>query len=314
MKKTYDSIPILDLKHFISGTFGEKIKFVQDLGEAYENIGFVAITNHGLSEDLQNKLYSESKKFFDSPQDVKDSCTNSEVHGQRGYIPRNTEIAKGANVVDMKEFYQLGHPTVMTNVFPDNQPEFAKATMETFYTLERTGKTMLKAIATYLGLEEDHFEDKVNEGNSIIRLLHYYPIKDVSLVEEGAVRAAAHGDINLITLLMGASADGLQVLRHDGVWIPITVVDDAIVVNIGDMMERYTNGKLKSTIHRVVNPENKEEMKKSRYSIPFFMHPKPEMSLACLDNCITKDNPKKYEDITAGEFLDERLKEIGLKK
>jgi isopenicillin N synthase-like dioxygenase len=314
MKKLYDAIPVLDLKDFTEGLFGQKMRFVQELGEAYENIGFVAIRNHGLSDSLQKRLYNESKKFFESEQSIKDACTNPEIAGQRGYIPPNTEIAKDAKVVDMKEFYQLGNDNVMKNVFPESQPGFKKATTEAFETLENTGKTMLRAIATYLGLEEDHFEDKVTDGNSIIRLLHYYPIKDVSMVKKGAVRAAEHGDINLITLLMGASADGLQVLRQDGKWIPITVVDNAIVVNIGDMMERYTNGKLKSTIHRVVNPENKEEMKKSRYSIPFFMHPKSEMSLACLENCVSNDNPKQYGDITAGEFLDERLREIGLKK
>lgn len=314
MKKLYDEIPVLDLKDFTQGLFGAKMKFVQELGEAYENIGFVAIKNHGLSEELQKKLYDESKKFFDSDQSVKDSCTNLKVAGQRGYIPKNKEIAKDAKVVDMKEFYQLGNPKVMENIFPENQPEFEKVTTQAFKTLENTGKTMLSAIATYLGLEETHFEDKVTDGNSIVRLLHYYPIEDVSMIKKGAVRAAEHGDINLITLLMGASADGLQVLRQDGKWIPITVVDDAVVVNIGDMMERYTNGKLKSTIHRVVNPENKEELKKPRYSIPFFMHPKSDMKLNCLENCITSDKPKQYDDITAGEFLEERLMQIGLKK
>jgi isopenicillin N synthase-like dioxygenase len=162
-------------------------------------------------------------------------------------------------------------------------------------------------------LPHDYFENKVRNGNSILRQIHYFPIERPDEVPLDAVRAAEHGDINLITLLMGASADGLQVQRRDGKWIPITALPDQLVVNVGDMLERLTNNKLKSTIHRVVNPPQ-EEMKNSRFSIPFFMHPRSEMSLSCLESCVDKKHPKLYKDITAGEFLDERLIELGLKK
>jgi isopenicillin N synthase-like dioxygenase len=172
---------------------------------------------------------------------------------------------------------------------------------------------MLHAIALYLGLEENYFDNKVKNGNSILRPIHYYPIENPDAVPADAVRAAEHGDINLITLLMGASADGLQVLRRDGHWIPITALPNQIVVNVGDMLERLTNKKLISTIHRVVNP-SREKMSTSRYSIPFFMHPRSEMDLSCLENCIDDENPRIFQDITAGEFLNERLAEIGLKK
>ncbi len=165
----------------------------------------------------------------------------------------------------------------------------------------------------FLNQPENYFDDKVEKGNSILRPIHYYPIENPDSIPPDAVRAAEHGDINLITLLMGASAEGLQVLRRDGKWIPITALPEQIVVNVGDMLERLTNGVLKSTIHRVVNPP-KEKMHHSRYSIPFFMHPRSDMDLSCLDTCIDLKNPKKYEDITAGEFLDQRLREIGLKK
>ena len=171
---------------------------------------------------------------------------------------------------------------------------------------------MLRAIAIHIGLDEFYFDDKVKQGNSILRQIHYFPIENPDEIPEDAVRAAEHGDINLITLLMGASADGLQVLRRDGEWISITALPDQIVVNVGDMMDRLTNHKLKSTIHRVVNPP-RELMGTSRYSIPFFMHPISSMDLTCLDSCVTEENPKRYEDMTAGEFLDERLREIGLK-
>jgi isopenicillin N synthase-like dioxygenase len=162
-------------------------------------------------------------------------------------------------------------------------------------------------------LDENYFDDKASKGNSILRAIHYYPIENPEEVPEDAVRAAEHGDINLITLLMGASADGLQVLRRDGKWIPITALPEQIVVNVGDMLDRLTNHKLKSTIHRVVNPP-KEKMNTSRYSIPFFMHPRSEIDLACLESCIDAENPKKYPDITAGDFLQERLAEIGFGK
>ena len=185
--------------------------------------------------------------------------------------------------------------------------------LHVYKTLEDTGVKMLQAIALYLDLDEHYFDSKVHNGNSILRPIHYFPIENPEEVPADAVRAAEHGDINLITLLMGASADGLQVLRRDGKWIPITALPDQIIVNVGDMLSRHTNNKLKSTIHRVVNPP-KALMKTSRFSIPFFMHPRSGMDLTVLPNCIDDDNPKLYDNITAGNFLQERLAEIGLKK
>lgn len=172
---------------------------------------------------------------------------------------------------------------------------------------------MLRAIALYLNLPENYFDSKVHHGNSILRPIHYFPIENPDTVPDDAVRAAEHGDINLITLLMGASADGLQVLRRDGKWIPITALPEQLVVNVGDMLERLTNKKLKSTIHRVVNPP-RHLMNTPRYSIPFFMHPRSEMDLTALSSCVDSTHPKLWDDITAGEFLNQRLREIGLKK
>ena len=184
--------------------------------------------------------------------------------------------------------------------------------MEAYLTLESIGLTILESIAIYLGLEKKYFTDKVKGGESIMRSIHYYPLNEND-VQDGAVRAAAHGDINLITLLMGASADGLEIFTKDKKWIPIISEPDQLVINVGDMMERLTNKRLMSTVHRVVNPDN-SKLNTSRYSIPFFMHPKPHMDLSCLEGCVDKDNPKSFDDTTAGEFLEERLKEIGLKK
>jgi isopenicillin N synthase-like dioxygenase len=318
----YDEIPSLDLADFYEGNEQRKQKFVADLGAAYNNIGFVAIKNHFLSNDLQDKLYAAVKKFFALPDDVKKKYDGSHIAGQRGYTGKGKEHAKGRNTGDLKEFYHVGQElpaeqlikeNYPANVWPAEVPEFKEHSTEAYRQLEKTGLLMLQAIALYLGLPEHYFDDKVKNGNSILREIHYFPIDDPDSVPPDAVRAAEHGDINLITLLMGASAEGLQVLRRDGKWIPITALPNQLVVNVGDMLERHTNKKLKSTIHRVVNPP-RERMNTPRFSIPFFMHPRSEMDLSVLPSCVDAGHPKQFEDITAGEFLNQRLAEIGLKK
>jgi isopenicillin N synthase-like dioxygenase len=318
----YDEIPSLDLESFYGTDKAKKDKFVAELGAAYHSIGFVAIRNHFLPDDMQQKLYAAIKKFFALPDDVKKKYERMELAGQRGYIGKGKEHAKGRNTGDLKEFYHVGQELQADqlaqegypgNIWPDEVPELKAVATDVYKALEKTGTYMLRAIAIYLNLPENYFDDKIKNGNSILRPIHYYPIENPDAVPADAVRAAEHGDINLITLLMGASADGLQVLRRDGKWIPITALPDQLVVNVGDMLERLTNKKLKSTIHRVVNPP-RHLMNTPRYSIPFFMHPRSEMSLAALPNCVDKENPKQWDDITAGEFLDQRLAEIGLKK
>lgn len=318
-----NEIPSLDLADFTCGDPVRKNKFVQDLGRAYNQIGFVAIKNHGLSDELTEKLYAAVRKFFALPEETKKKYEIAGLAGQRGYTGKGKEHAKGSSTGDLKEFWHTGQMVdnpadPVAKEYPDNidteeVPEFNDLTKQAFKTLEKTGKTMLRALALYLNLPEDYFEDKVHNGNSILRSIHYFPIENPDALPPDAVRAGAHGDINLITLLMGASADGLQVLRRDGVWIPITALPEQIVVNVGDMLDRLTNHKLKSTIHRVVNPP-REKMGNSRYSIPFFMHPRSEMDLSCLPSCVDEQNPKLYTDMTAGEFLEERLRDIGLRK
>jgi isopenicillin N synthase-like dioxygenase len=312
-----NEVPSLDLADFTSGDPVRKQNFVAALGSAFTNIGFVAIKNHGLSDDLRIKLYDAVQRFFSMSSEEKKQYEFPELSGQRGYIGKGKETAKGFKVADLKEFYHVGQPepigTMPSNIFPDELPEFREYTLEVYKTFENAGKTLLRAIAIYLKLPENYFDEKVKNGDSLLRALHYFPIENPDLVPEGAVRAAAHGDINLITLLMGASAEGLEVLRRDGAWIAITALPDQIVVNVGDMLDRLTNHKLKSTIHRVVNPP-REKMGTSRYSIPFFMHPRADMDLTCLDSCVSAEFPKLYTNMTSGEFLDERLRELGLKK
>ena len=314
-----NNIPSVDLADFLSDDPQKKQKFVDEIGKAYEEIGFVALKHHFLSDELVEELYKEVKNFFALPLETKEKYEIEGLAGQRGYISFGKEHAKGKKEGDLKEFWHFGQePSAdanLTEEYPDNVqveelPDFNHTGMEAYRMLEKTGIYVLRALALYIGLDEHYFDHWASNGNSILRPIHYPPITEEP---KGAVRAGAHGDINLITLLMGASTGGLQVLRKDGEWIDAIPQEDELVINVGDMLERHTNNKLRSTIHRVINPP-KEEWGNPRYSIPFFMHPRSEMPLDCLDECIDKDHPKAYDDITAGEFLNQRLREIGLKK
>ena len=313
------NIPSVDLSDFLSENLTRKQKFIKEIGEAYEEIGFVALRGHFLSDELTEQLYKEVKNFFDLPEEVKESYEIDGIGGQRGYTSFGKESAKGKKEGDLKEFWHFGQEVVGNdklkaqypkNVIVNEVPNFNKIGMETYKMLEKTAIYVLRALALYIGLDEYYFDKYVINGNSILRPIHYPPIIGEP---KGAVRAAAHGDINLITLLMGASASGLEVQNKKGEWIPVTALPEQLVINVGDMLERLTNNKLRSTIHRVVNPP-RDEWDKPRYSIPFFTHPISEMSLNCLPECINETHPKVYEDITAGDFLNERLRELGLLK
>ncbi len=316
------NIPRLDLDDYVHGTQEQKKRFSDEIGKAFNETGFVTITNHGMTRELMDELYTEIKKFFSLPDDQKLKYEIPELAGQRGYTSKGREKAKDAKTPDLKEFWQSGQEVTdgdpVKDRYPDNirvreLPRFNEVTREVYRRLETAGKHLLRAIAVYLDLPERYFDDKVHNGNSILRGIHYFPIEDPDSLPADAVRAGAHEDINLITLLIGASADGLEVLTRDGRWYPVKANADDIVVNVGDMLQRLTNNKLKSTTHRVVNPP-RELMKTSRFSVPFFLHPKADMDLTALESCIDAGHPKAYEDITAGEYLDERLREIGLKK
>jgi isopenicillin N synthase-like dioxygenase len=311
-------IPALDLNDFTGGSAGQKAKFVQELGKAYEEVGFVAVRNHGLSDELRDKLYASVKAFFELPTDIKLKYENKALAGQRGYTSFGREKAKNSEVPDLKEFWHFGQEVTdgdpikseyPDNIFCEEVPEFNRYGMEAYRKLESAGREILRAIALFLGLDENYFDDKIHNGNSILRPIHYGPITSDP---KNAVRAAAHEDINLITLLMGASADGLEILTKKGEWVAVTALPEQVVVNVGDMLQRLTNNRLRSTTHRVVNPP-REQWGSSRYSIPFFLHPRSEMRLDCLPSCITDENPLQYEPFSAGEYLDERLCEIGLK-
>ena len=312
------AIPSVDLAEFLSGDPVRKAAFVQQLGKAYEEVGFVAVKNHGVPDELIADLYKYVQEFFSLPSEQKRSYEIPELAGQRGYTSFGKEHAKGSDAPDLKEFFQYGQ--VPRNNFREEEyppnitvseiANFNHTFDEAYRAFEKSGTALLQAIALYLGLDEHYFDDYVHNGNSILRSIHYPPITSEP---KSAIRAEQHEDINLITLLVGASADGLQILTKQNEWVGVTSLPEQIVVNVGDMLQRLTNNKLRSTTHRVVNPA-RELWHTSRFSIPFFLHPKSSMSLKCLEGCIDENHPKAYEDASAGEYLDERLREIGLKK
>jgi isopenicillin N synthase-like dioxygenase len=313
------NIPVVDLSDFVSGDKKRKDAFAGQIGKAYEEIGFVALKNHGIPDELIAHLYKYVQQFFALPLEKKLAYEVKGLAGQRGYTSFGREHAKGSEAPDLKEFFQYGQIVdpndPIRKEYPDNVevreiPEFNSIFLSAYRAFEKSGKCLLQAISLYLGLDETYFDDYINKGNSILRAIHYPPI---TREPASAIRAEQHEDINLITLLVGASADGLQILTRQGDWVPVTSLPEQIVVNVGDMLQRLTNNKLRSTTHRVVNPP-RELWHTSRFSIPFFLHPRSTMSLACLETCIDSLHPKSYPDATAGEYLDERLREIGLKK
>ncbi len=312
------AIPSVDLADFLSNDKKRKNNFVQQLGKAYEEVGFVAVKNHGITDELISDLYKYVQQFFSLPLEQKRKYEIPGMAGQRGYTSFGTEHAKGSDAPDLKEFFQYGQvlksDVAEEQYDPNVQVEqialFNKTFDNAFMAFQEYGTRLLQAIALYLGLDEFYFDKYVKNGNSILRSIHYPPITHEP---KSAIRAEQHEDINLITLLIGASADGLEILAKTGEWVPVTSLPEQIVVNVGDMLQRFTNNKLRSTTHRVVNPD-RSLWHTSRFSIPFFLHPKASMSLKCLETCIDDKHPKAYDDATAGEYLDERLREIGLKK
>ena len=312
-------IPSVDLRDFLSDDPERKARFVSQIGGAFEDIGFVALRGHFLSDSLVETLYAQVKKFFELPLEVKSKYEIQGIGGQRGYTSFGKEHAKGRKAGDLKEFWHFGQyvedDPELAREYPENVlvaelPAFNEVGRETYKMLEKTALYVLRALALRLELPETYFDGFIRNGNSILRPIHYPPILEEP---KDAVRAAAHGDINLITLLMGAHGRGLQVKNNEGKWVDAIAAPDQLMINVGDMLSRLSNNRLKSTIHQVVNPP-RELWGNSRYSIPFFMHPVSSMPLNCLEHCVDEKHPKLYKDITAGEFLHERLIELGLVK
>lgn len=296
--------------------------FTRQLMASFMETGFAVIKDHGLDQSVIDRAYEVSRDFFALPLDTKTEYFDPAGAGQRGYTPFGTENAKGVQAIDLKEFWHTGrdlpadHPyakTMLPTPSVSEVPAFDEATGNLFSELDALGARLLRSVATGLGLERDWFADKVRYGNSILRLLHY-PAQETP-PQEGSVRAAAHEDINVITLLLGADEAGLQVRpRGHDEWISIEAPKGSLVINVGDMLQRLTNNVLQSTTHRVVNPAP-ERSRYSRYSMPFFLHFEPEVEIKSLPSCVTAENPDHYpEPISANDYLFERLREIGLLK
>lgn len=318
MSQSLKTVPLVDLHDYTAGGPEQKAAFVNALGEALKTFGFVRVKNHGVEPSAIAKGYEQFQKLFALDLETKKKYEVDKA-GQRGYVSFGKEHAKNQKVGDLKEFWHTGQelpaghalmPIYGPNIWPTEVPEVKPAALELFRALERSALVILEALATYFKIPTNSFEHMVRDGNSILRAIHYPPLLPGD--DPRAVRAAAHEDINLITLLCEARGSGLEILTREGAWLPVDTLQGQIVVDAGDALARVTNGVIPSTTHRVVNPPG--DKNESRYSMPFFVHPQPGCVLECLPNCATAENPRKYEPITAGEFLNQRLREIGLLK
>jgi isopenicillin N synthase-like dioxygenase len=308
-----ESVPTLDFRQVSTPDFA------QQLAAAYAEYGFVVIANHGIPEPQVRAFLATYKSFFALPEAVKRRYHVPGTGGARGYTPFGIETAKGAQLHDLKEFWHVGrelpadHPyrsVMQDNLWVDEVAGFREVSLGMFATFDHVGRQLLSAIAQSIALAPDYFDDKVNAGNSVLRVIHYPPMPANPVAN---VRAGAHEDINVITLLLGAEEPGLQVLTRRGEWLPINPPAGALVCNVGDMLQRLTNGRLRSTTHRVVNPPS-ERASVARYSMPFFLHFNPDFRIETLGSCVDADHPNRYpQSITADEYLQERLAEIKLK-
>lgn len=305
-------IPVLSLDT-------DRDRLAPRIGESFRTFGFTMIRDHGIDQGLIDRAWDLTQKFFDLPVETKMKYFNAGQGGARGYTPFRTEVAKGATEKDLKEFWHIGRDlpegsplaaTMPPNVWPEEIDGFRETFTELYNQFDKTGAEVLSAIAVDLGLDARWFDPAIEDGNSVMRLLHYPPVSEGA---GGAIRAGAHEDINLITLLLGAQEAGLELLGKNGKWLSVAPPEGAMVINIGDMLQRLTNHVLPSTTHRVRNPTG-DRATYSRYSMPFFLHLRSDFRFVTLPECISADSPDRYpESITADDYLQERLREIGLK-
>ena len=315
------TIPVVSLKDWTSGDADRRAAFAKTVGDALTDLGFFAVTDHGVDQDLIKQSYAQVEQFFDLPEETKRKYELAELNGQRGFISFGREHAKDHPVPDIKEFWHVGpelseDETVQyethyaRNIWPAEElPAFRPTLLKLYSQLQACSASLLEACAIYAGEPEGLFRDMATAGDTILRTIHYPPIPEDS--HPAAIRAAAHEDINLITLLVESTDEGLELLQRDGTWRPIHALDGHMVVDAGDMLQHVTNGLFKSTTHRVVNPNDDRSR---RFSMPFFVHPRGEVDLTPLESCVAKTGGEAlYPKKSAREYLDERLAEIGLK-
>lgn len=309
------SIPVLDLRDF-HASGDRRTNFIIQLGQALEKTGFFAITHHGVDSALIQQAYQVAEQFFELPEAIKQQYEVPELHGQRGFTSFGQEHAKDHPYPDLKEFWHVGrdllagHPLTehyAANLQVAEVPQFHPVMTQLYAQLEVCAAELLKACALYLGEPETLLSDMIQESDTILRIIHYPPIP--ADAHPSSLRSAPHEDINLITLLCEATDDGLELLQRDGSWLPIPALPGQIIVDSGDMLQQLTNGVLKSTTHRVVNPTGD---RRRRFSMPCFVHPRQEIDLTPLPGCIAKVGRQQFPAITAGEYLMQRLREIGL--
>lgn len=308
----YTQVPELSLSDFLLPE--RKAAFGEELIAGLKYYGFIILRDHGIAEELLDQAYALSEQFFQQPESEKAKYFVKGEAYQRGFVPFGREHAKDNPYPDLKEMWHLGrepsaeHPYAADypkNVWPSYPAEFSQVFKELYLALDAVGQQVLEALTPGLDVPSNYFNELASGGNSLMRILHYPPLGEG--VDPNCVRAAAHEDINLITLLVAASSSGLELLDRDGSWLPVNGSPNAIIVDAGDMLARITNNVIPATTHRVVNPTGPNT---ARYSMPFFLHPKPDSVLACIESC--KDG-NEQEPITADEFLTQRLHEIGFK-
>lgn len=317
IKTKYTQVPTLSLEQYISGSTNDKNEFIEALFSGLKYYGFIILKDHTISTELLDKAYNQSKKLFNLSLEAKNAYISPVGGNQRGYAPFGKEHAKGNSAPDLKEFWHVGRhlnkghkyeASYPDNIWPKEIPDFQKTFQDLYTGLDHVGDVMLEALTGPLEVEKNYFRNMTKDGNSILRLLHYPPLaKDT---DPNCVRAAAHEDINLITILVAATTSGLELLDRDGKWLPVETDKNNLIIDAGDMLSRITNEVIPSTTHRVVNPNDGQN--NSRYSMPYFIHPNPEAMLTCLPSC--QGDGAKYPDILAQDFLMQRLKEIGLTK
>ena len=305
-------VPELSLADYTHGTPGARETFSRQLMQGLQRYGFIILRDHPVSTALLDQAYALSAAFFAQPEDDK----RRYIGGPRGYAPFRTEHAKNRATADLKEFWQIGPERddgvdrgeiEPPNLWPASPLGFKSTFLALYAALQETGGIILEALTPGLSLPSGFFAPLIQDGNSVLRLLHYPPIPDDA--DPDSLRAAPHEDINLITLLVAAQGSGLELLDRNGSWLPVTTARNNLIVDSGDMLARMTNDVIPATTHRVVKPSGPNV---SRYSMPFFMHPNSDVVLSCLPACVGAG--AKYPDITAGTFLAQRLREIGLIK
>lgn len=314
--QTFDQtkVPELSFAQYLHGDARDRALFIEELFRGLKYFGFIILKDHGVPVSLIEQAYKQSEALFALPEATKIGYISKAGGGQRGYTPFGKEHAKNSKVPDLKEFWHVGREVPANDpdveFFPENigpveLPNFEKTFSQLFHELDVVGEKMLEALTQPLKVPSDHFTKMIRNGSSVLRLLHYPPIPEG--VDPRCVRAAAHEDINLITILVAASASGLELLDRDGQWLPVETDANNLIVDAGDMLARVTNDVIPSTTHRVVNPQGANV---SRYSMPFFIHPHPRAVLSCIESC--RGPGAKYADISSQDFLFERLREIGL--